>query len=80
MTRVKASAELARGGRVDGNITSKTLVISEGGVFCGQSLMDQGSAPASSGAGAPSAAKPAGSPMPSGSSNGETEKVTTPTG
>jgi adhesin HecA-like repeat protein len=38
---VKNGAELARGGRVDGNITSKTLVIQEGGVFCGQSIMDQ---------------------------------------
>jgi cytoskeletal protein CcmA (bactofilin family) len=38
---VKHGAELARGGRVDGNITSKTLVVQEGGVFCGQSIMDQ---------------------------------------
>jgi cytoskeletal protein CcmA (bactofilin family) len=38
---VKNGAELARGGRVDGNITSKTLVVQEGGVFCGQSIMDQ---------------------------------------
>jgi cytoskeletal protein CcmA (bactofilin family) len=38
---VKGKAELARGGRVDGNITSKVLVVQEGGVFCGQSLMDQ---------------------------------------
>ena len=38
---VKGRAELSRGGRIDGNITSKTLVIQEGGVFCGQSLMDQ---------------------------------------
>jgi cytoskeletal protein CcmA (bactofilin family) len=38
---VKNGAELARGGRVDGNITSKSLVIQEGGIFCGQSLMDQ---------------------------------------
>jgi len=37
---VKGKAELARGGRVDGNITSKVLVVQEGGVFCGQSLMD----------------------------------------
>ncbi len=37
---VKGKAHLARGGRVDGNITSKTLVIEEGGVFHGQSIMD----------------------------------------
>lgn len=44
---VKAKAHLARGGRVDGNITSKTLVIEEGGLFHGQSIMDGGgSAPA----------------------------------
>ncbi|HEX9312969.1 MAG TPA: polymer-forming cytoskeletal protein [Actinomycetota bacterium] len=40
---VKAKAELARGGRVDGNITSKSLIVQEGGIFCGQSNMDQGS-------------------------------------
>ncbi len=39
---VKGKAHLARGGRVDGNITSKTLVIEEGGVFHGQSIMDAG--------------------------------------
>ncbi|HEY7280885.1 MAG TPA: polymer-forming cytoskeletal protein [Actinomycetota bacterium] len=39
---VKGRAELARGGRIDGNITSKTLVVQEGGVFCGQSSMDGG--------------------------------------
>ena len=37
---VKGKAHLARGGRIDGNITSKTLVIEEGGVFHGQSIMD----------------------------------------
>lgn len=37
---VKGKAHLERGGRVDGNITSKTLVIEEGGVFHGQSVMD----------------------------------------
>ncbi len=37
---VKGKAHLARGGRVDGNITSKTLVIEEGAVFHGQSVMD----------------------------------------
>ena len=41
---VKDKAHLARGGRIDGNITSKTLVVEEGGVFHGQSIMD-GSTP-----------------------------------
>ncbi|MEX2420739.1 MAG: polymer-forming cytoskeletal protein, partial [Actinomycetota bacterium] len=67
---VKGTAELARGGRIEGNITSKTLVIQEGGVFSGQSIMDGGaaaSAPASasanaSQAAAQSSAAPAGSP------------------
>jgi cytoskeletal protein CcmA (bactofilin family) len=39
---VKDKAHLARGGRIDGNITSKTLVVEEGGVFHGQSIMDAG--------------------------------------
>jgi cytoskeletal protein CcmA (bactofilin family) len=42
---VKGRAELARGGRVDGDITSKTLVVEEGGIFQGQSIMDQQPAP-----------------------------------
>jgi cytoskeletal protein CcmA (bactofilin family) len=42
---VKGKAHLARGGRIEGNITSKTLVVEEGGIFHGQSLMD-GAAPA----------------------------------
>jgi cytoskeletal protein CcmA (bactofilin family) len=60
---VKGKAHLARGGRIDGNITSKTLVVEEGGIFHGQSLMDAGtssgtsSAPAAS-ANAGAAAKP----------------------
>lgn len=37
---VKGKAHLARGGRIDGNITSKTLVVEEGGIFHGQSIMD----------------------------------------
>jgi cytoskeletal protein CcmA (bactofilin family) len=41
---VKGKAHLARGGRIDGNITSKTLVVEEGGIFHGQSVMD-GAAP-----------------------------------
>jgi cytoskeletal protein CcmA (bactofilin family) len=42
---VKGRAELNRGGRVDGTITAKTLVIEEGAIFQGQSIMDQQSAP-----------------------------------
>jgi cytoskeletal protein CcmA (bactofilin family) len=38
---VKGKAELARGGRIDGNVTSKVLVIQEGGIFCGESIMDE---------------------------------------
>lgn len=49
---VKGKAHLARGGRIDGNITSKTLVVEEGGIFHGQSIMDgsgsSGQAPSSS--------------------------------
>ena len=55
---VKGKAQLARGGRVDGNITSKSLVIEEGGIFHGQSIMDAAggqaasqATPASTGAG-----------------------------
>ena len=49
---VKGKAHLARGGRIDGNITSKTLVVEEGGVFHGQSIMD-----GSSGQGQPAPAQ-----------------------
>jgi len=45
---VKGKAHLARGGRIDGNITSKTLVVEEGGVFHGQSIMDTGTPSGSS--------------------------------
>ena len=45
---VKNKTHLARGGRVDGNITSKALVIEEGAVFHGQSIMDA-TAPTGSG-------------------------------
>ena len=41
---VKGKAHLARGGRIDGNITSKTLVVEEGGIFHGQSIMDAAAA------------------------------------
>ena len=37
----RAKAELAQGGRVEGDIQSKVLVVGEGAVFSGQSLMDQ---------------------------------------
>ena len=47
---VKDKAHLARGGRIDGNITSKTLVVEEGGVFHGQSIMDAGASSGSSAA------------------------------
>ena len=46
---VKGKAHLARGGRIDGHITSKTLVVEEGGVFHGQSIMDGGAASAQAG-------------------------------
>jgi cytoskeletal protein CcmA (bactofilin family) len=36
----KGRTELAAGGRVDGNITSASLVIAEGAVFSGQSVME----------------------------------------
>ncbi|MFN8233669.1 MAG: polymer-forming cytoskeletal protein [Actinomycetota bacterium] len=48
---VKGKAHLARGGRIDGNITSKTLVVEEGGLFHGQSVMDAGGAATAAGQG-----------------------------
>jgi cytoskeletal protein CcmA (bactofilin family) len=61
---VKERAHLARGGRIDGNITSKTLVVEEGGVFHGQSIMDAGagSGSRSSGQAASSSTEAAGTP------------------
>jgi cytoskeletal protein CcmA (bactofilin family) len=61
---VKGKAHLARGGRVDGNITSKSLVVEEGGIFHGQSIMDGAATGSSSGqAGSQAqAANPAGTP------------------
>jgi cytoskeletal protein CcmA (bactofilin family) len=56
---VKGKAHLARGGRIEGNITSKSLVVEEGGVFHGQSLMD-GTAPSGSTAGSAAQAAPSG--------------------
>ena len=64
---VKGKAHLARGGRVDGNITSKTLVIEEGGIFHGQSIMD---ATAGSGSGSGSGVPGAGSQAPGSSHAG----------
>jgi cytoskeletal protein CcmA (bactofilin family) len=59
---VKGKAHLARGGRIEGNITSKTLVVEEGGVFHGQSLMDGGtSQPAAGGQSGQPAAQQQGS-------------------
>ena len=49
---VKGKAHLARGGRIDGNITSKTLVVEEGGTFHGQSIMDGSGASGAAAAGA----------------------------
>src|SRR6185312_494314 len=46
---VKGKAHLARGGRIEGNITAKTLVVEEGGIFHGQSIMDAQPGAASAG-------------------------------
>jgi cytoskeletal protein CcmA (bactofilin family) len=61
---VKGKAHLARGGRVDGNITSKTLVVEEGGIFHGQSIMDgaSGAQPAAGQTGGQQVAPPADRP------------------
>ena len=67
---VKGKAELARGGRVDGNVTSKTLVIQEGGIFCGQSNMD-GGAPAQGQAAQPAATSAAQSATGANGSDGK---------
>jgi cytoskeletal protein CcmA (bactofilin family) len=56
---VKGKAHLARGGRIEGNITSKVLVVEEGGTFHGQSIMD--ATPAAGAAGPGTGAAPAGS-------------------
>jgi len=63
---VKGTAELTRGGRVDGNITCKTLIVQEGAIFQGQSIMDQqaaqqSAAPAQQAAGQKPVTSPAGS-------------------
>ena len=59
---VKDKAHLARGGRIDGNITSKTLVVEEGGVYHGQSIMDAGTSSGSSSAPAASSSTGAAAP------------------
>jgi cytoskeletal protein CcmA (bactofilin family) len=56
---VKGTAELTRGGRVDGNITCKTLIVQEGAVFQGQSIMDQQAAAPKPAAVSAPAAQPA---------------------
>lgn len=55
---VKGKAHLARGGRIDGNITSKTLVVEEGGIFHGQSVMDASASSAGHGSAPGAAAAP----------------------
>jgi cytoskeletal protein CcmA (bactofilin family) len=71
---VKGKAHLARGGRVDGNITSKSLVVEEGGIFHGQSIMD-GAATGSSSGQAGSQAQPANPATPA---TEKTEQVKVP--
>jgi cytoskeletal protein CcmA (bactofilin family) len=73
---VKGKAHLARGGRVDGNITSKTLVVEEGGIFHGQSIMDGAATGSSSSGQAGSQAQPA-NPA-AGSTTEKTEQVKVP--
>ena len=59
---VKGRAEIGKGGRVDGNINSKTLVIEEGAIFHGQSVMDQAAAAAAAQQAPVAASKPAEEP------------------
>ncbi len=56
---VKGTAELTRGGRVDGNITCKSLIVQEGAIFQGQSIMDQQATAAQQASGGQGAARPA---------------------
>jgi cytoskeletal protein CcmA (bactofilin family) len=53
---VAGKAELKAGGRIEGNITSKVLVIEEGGIFDGTSVMEAKTSPAA----APAQAAPEG--------------------
>jgi cytoskeletal protein CcmA (bactofilin family) len=71
---VKGRAEIARGGRVDGNITSKSLVIEEGAIFQGQSVMDQEAAHAAQAAQAAPAQQQPGR-APEAPNTGERAKV-----
>ena len=67
---VTGTIELTSTARVEGNLTSRSLIVNQGAIFSGQSIMDGGpkkpaAAPAPSGTGAPSpAAAPGGSPKP----------------
>jgi cytoskeletal protein CcmA (bactofilin family) len=72
---VKGKAHLARGGRIEGNITSKTLVVEEGGIFHGQSLMDGGTAAA---AGAQSGQQSAQQPGPPAGQGDKAAQVKVP--
>src|SRR5437867_2731494 len=71
---VKGTAELTRGGRVDGNITCKTLIVQEGGIFQGQSIMDQQAAQASASQAASKTSAPP-PPAQDGSADAEKAKV-----
>jgi cytoskeletal protein CcmA (bactofilin family) len=66
---VKGKAELAHGGRIDGNVTSKVLVIQEGGVFCGESIMDEQARKAQQGQGQGQAPQTPQAPPPPGASS-----------
>jgi cytoskeletal protein CcmA (bactofilin family) len=74
---VKGKTELARGGRIDGNITSKTLVVQEGGMFSGQSNMDQGSTASQPGSQASRGQPAAASAQPATGPNGSESKSET---
>jgi cytoskeletal protein CcmA (bactofilin family) len=74
---VKGKTELARGGRIDGNITSKTLVVQEGGMFSGQSNMDQGSTASQPGSQASHGKPAAASARPATGPNGSESKSET---
>jgi cytoskeletal protein CcmA (bactofilin family) len=68
---VSGKSHLARGGRVDGNITSKALVVEEGAVFHGQSIMDGGASAKGQPAGHAASAdgEKAGAPVPEQAKN-----------
>src|SRR5204862_7206490 len=60
--------ELSRGGKVDGNVTTKVLVVAEGAAFTGQSVMD-GRTPTTT-------AGVASEPAAAASENGESNQAT----